>query len=295
MDAPDVVVPGPSQGELALQEEQAQLLRQQREMIQTQLDMQQLMQPILLEQAGLEPIIEDGEIVGFDRIVDPQQEQLDQLQQQFFEQALAELQGEGDPEQAEIRQLLEERSLAALRGELPVDPGLERELSDQERELRERLRRQLGDGFETSTPGIQALSEFETRKQQLLEGARRGDLTLAEQLGLARQSSQQATIGDLFSLGTGAEQLGQSSTAALLSQAAGVSGLADPSALGALASGFGQALVPFQQQRAMQFNANAANAANQANTIGALFGGVGNLAGQALFTPNFKTTFLGGF
>lgn len=83
-------------------------------------------------------------------------------------------------EQAENLAL--DRQLAALRGELPVSPGLLRDLAEQETTLREQLTRQLGGGFETSTPGIEALSEFNLRRNEVLENARRGDIAFAGQV-----------------------------------------------------------------------------------------------------------------
>lgn len=91
---------------------------------------------------------------------------------------------------AEVEGLLRQRTLAALKGELPVNPALMRELGTGEEELRASLFKQLGSGFETSTPGIQALAEFNQRKSEILEGARRGDLQLGEQLNFARDASR---------------------------------------------------------------------------------------------------------
>lgn len=91
-----------------------------------------------------------------------------------------------------IEKGLLDRSLAALKGELPVDAGLTNDLARQEETLREVLRKELGAGYETSTPGMRRLEEFNLRRNQVLDGARRGDLTLAEQLSQAREMQGQA-------------------------------------------------------------------------------------------------------
>lgn len=78
-------------------------------------------------------------------------------------------------------QLLLERQNAALRGELPVSPALLSDLSDQETQLRESLLQNLGTGFETSTPGIEALAKFNEHKNAILEATRRDDIAGAGQ------------------------------------------------------------------------------------------------------------------
>lgn len=162
--------PPPSEEERALQREQTELLRYQRKLLEKQLAQQNLLAPFLFEELGLKPVYgEDGAITGFEKLPPSEAEKL----------------------REEIDLALLERSQAALRGELPVSPTLEREIRDAEETLRERLRQQLGPGYETSTPGIEALSAYTQRAVEAREAARRGELTLSEQLSLARG-------GDLF-------------------------------------------------------------------------------------------------
>jgi hypothetical protein len=78
--------------------------------------------------------------------------------------------------------LLLNRQGAALRGELPVNPALMSSLEEQEEELRAALEKNLGPGYETSTPGIEALAEFEQKKQGVMEAARRDDIGFAQGL-----------------------------------------------------------------------------------------------------------------
>lgn len=90
----------------------------------------------------------------------------------------------------EIQTLANERSLKALKGELPVSPTLDNELNVGEAQLKERLSRQLGPGYETSTPGIQAMSEYKRMSTALREAERRDQLTTAEALSLNRQNGR---------------------------------------------------------------------------------------------------------
>lgn len=160
----------------------------------------------------------------------------------------------------EITRLLGERSLQALRGELPLDPALERSLAQGEEELRNTLASQLGTGYETSTPGIQALDEFRTSAEILRAGARTGQLTLAEQLGITREQQAQ------FRRGTSQDVLRTSAIGDPLTFAG---------AFGQTARGYGQAQVPFIQQRQMQLNASIANAQSWNALLGAGIGAIG--------------------
>jgi hypothetical protein len=55
---------------------------------------------------------------------------------------------------------------AALSGKEPLDPTLKRTFDDRERVLRERLRRQIGPDYETSTGGAQALADFDRERAE---------------------------------------------------------------------------------------------------------------------------------
>jgi len=106
---------------------------------------------------------------------------------------------EATPEMArqqDIQRQLEERTLRALSGELPVDPALERSLQEgEERELAE-IMQALGPGGTTSTPGIQKLAEYRKRAEELRTAARFGELTTTEALAQQREA---ATQGRAFS------------------------------------------------------------------------------------------------
>lgn len=60
--------------------------------------------------------------------------------------------------------LQNESLVRALKGEEPVDATLRHAWDEREQTLRERLRRQLGPDYETSTPGEQALANFDRER-----------------------------------------------------------------------------------------------------------------------------------
>lgn len=99
-----------------------------------------------------------------------------------------------DPELQKNKQEIErrqtERSLKALKGELPVSETLKKELELGENKMKERLFRQLGPGWELSTPGQNAMREYQTMATSLKEGEQRDMLTTAEALALNRQQSR---------------------------------------------------------------------------------------------------------
>lgn len=244
-----VNVPGPSAEERALQAEQAQMIRENRDIARAMYQQQKLLAPFMYKQLNLRPIYDNrGEIVGFEEL-DP---------------------SVTDPNYAakqQIERTLLGRTLAALRGELPVDPALVTDLSRQEEALRETLRKELGPGYELSTPGMRRLEEFNLRKNQLLEGARRGDLTLAEQLQQARELHNLNIQSGRFDLAArpylnAAQLANQNQTLAGTFLNSGLqTGLAN---------------------RQLQLQGSIANTQARAQILGGLMQGIGTLAGLSL-------------
>ena len=227
----------PSAEENRLREEQADLLSFQREALQSQLARQELLDPILFEELGLIQQFDDqGNLTGFERQPDPI----------------------GDLREENELAILERQKLA-LAGDLPISPTLERELGEGRESLEQRLRRQLGTGFDVSSPGIEALGDFDRNATELRESARRGEINLTTQLGIAQGG---------FNVGA----QGQS-----LSQTFGVSqgGLPFTNSLGSVAGGLGGAAGAFQQDRSLELQAAITNA----STLQSLFSGIGNTAG----------------
>lgn len=232
-------MPGPSKEERALQKEQTELLRFQREILISQNDQQKALLPFFAKSAGIGLNFDDeGNVTGAFEL-DSEQKSLDRANQLSFSK----------------------RTAAALSGTLPVDPALEQNLTNQEQTLRERLVQQFGAGYETSTPGIQSLQEFQKSAEALRFGARTGQMTLAEQLGLARQGQElqnqqqqmgvfrQSSIGDPLSIAGGFNQN---------------------------AAGYNAPLNRMQQERSLQFQAQMAghNSQNQ------MMGGIGQMFGS---------------
>lgn len=213
--------PQPTAEERALQQEQVQLLQFQRAALERQQKQQEQLQPLFFEASGIEPVLDEaGNIVSFKRREDPFQAQ-----------------------QEEILGLQLKRSKAALAGELPVDPALIRSLDEEEEDLRNFLRQRFGPDFETATPAIQALAEHSKRKNEVLDAARRGDLTLAEGLSMAREGGLQRQT-DLF-----------------LTRGAGTASLAGSTApgFGSAAAGFGEPISFLRNQRLLEFDVGVRN------------------------------------
>lgn len=96
----------------------------------------------------------------------------------------------------EIEKLQTERSLKALKGELPVSETLKKELERGQLQLDEELNRQMGPGYKNSSAGAMRQREYDTMATQLKEGEQRDMLTTAEALSMNRgQFNQQQAQG----------------------------------------------------------------------------------------------------
>jgi hypothetical protein len=216
--------------------EQQELQRMQLELLREQRSMQDLLAPYFFKRAGLQPRYEGGKIVGFDEALDPESQM-----------------------RRNIERGLLERSQKALRGELDLDPALEREIAEGTRLQEEAMRQQLGPGWETSTPGIQARATANQRAAELRSAARRGELTLSEQLGLARGTANEAITG------------------ASLANIGGAAGLSSRLPLvGAVNQSFG----PYMAERQLRMQTAAYNA-SQPSALSEILGLVGMVGGMA--------------
>lgn len=316
-----VEAPPATAEENALRTEQTNLLRSQREILLDQQKMQKSLLPMFASQMGITlKYDKTGNIIGATQ--DPKAKYLSGLQQQVTEKSLNDiLHPENNPayvkqqklldmqlakyedeingpqaiQNKEIQKLLGEKTLKALKGELDVDPALERDIKTQGDTLKDRLRSQLGSGFETSSAGIEALQKFGEGAEVLRSQARHGELTLAEQLSMARQgvdlatgqSAIQATQARLpgidpisaggFAFGLGQ---GQQQSSASLRQILG-GDLAIAGGLGQVASGFQMPIGQLQNTRNMELNANIQNAQNNMAGIGALGSVFGAVLGMS--------------
>src|SRR5262245_2845807 len=243
-----VSVPGPSAEERALQAAQREMIDTQRAILEQQQAQNRILLPFLAEQEGFDVTVNDqGTITAISKRADPLEEQ-----------------------SKEIQTLLNQRSLAALKGELPVDPGLERDLAAQRSQLIDSLTERFGPGGLTSTPAQEAIQRQAESENILREGARTGQLTLAEQLGITRQQE------DIFQRQSSQDVLRQSAVGDPLTFAG---------AFGQIANNFGRAQVPFIQQRQMQTQAAIANAQSSAGILGAGIGAFGSI-GAAFFSDS---------
>jgi hypothetical protein len=94
-----------------------------------------------------------------------------------------------------IQDQLTERIKTALSGDLG-SPALQKELKRQEDQLREQLQRDLGNGYELSSPGIRALSDFNERRAAVVDNANRADIEQLRQLQLGGAESLQNMTGN---------------------------------------------------------------------------------------------------
>lgn len=238
-DEPELAPPSPE--ETRLLESQTALLDQAGGIFSQQNELLNLVEPELLQQIGFD-VTRDGE-GGIASL-------------RLSDDALAD-------DRAAIERGLTERSLAALAGELPVDPVLLQDLEDQQQGLEERLRDRLGTGFDVSSAGIEALLRQE-REQNIVRGdARRKDLITSEGLRTNAQNQNQALIDSLIGRTLGV-------AGARSAPGAGVAGVA---------SGFSAPISGFRSDRHAQFQSDVQNADS------GFFGGLGEFIGTAAFAP----------
>lgn len=176
------------------------------------------------------------------------------------------------PEQQRLYQLNRETQnleLKALRGELPVSPGLERELQTQEGQLRTGLSQRLGPNYELSTPAIQSLGRFEEGAGLLREESRRGMLPALENIRGSLRGDVQSGL-NVFS---GLSGLRSGLSGQNINYLSGLPGQYQSNIQAGLAG-----LQPYQFQRGLDFQATAQTAQNRAQRTAGLM----QLAGTAL-------------
>jgi len=257
-------VPKPSASEIALQQAQAESVRQQTAIAKQQLEIAQTqqtelsaLQPLLLEDAGIRRI-EDDTVEGGFRF---ERTEPDELVAQ----------------QREIQGLQQARSLSALKGELPVTETLQQEIVDQERILRQELYNRLGSGYETSTGGIRALSEFRRMSTALREGERQDQLTTAEALSISRGDQRDRTRSAQFN-----RQLSATTTTpALSSEFLGVAGRGFGNSARTAYNAAGQ----LRRNRMDRYNASLAGFNANQDLLGGAMSGAFGLGMAAFLAP----------
>lgn len=287
----DVQVPEPTPEERELQAQQLAILKQQ------QAENEQL-KPILLAQLGYKVV--NGQLVPMTEAEryatlserERQQAELERrsaeamlssqtlnqerlglekqqmdLQRQILE---AQLSGQRSLEerlkdQADIDRAMQERQLAALEGRLPVSPALEQNINNQRKKLEQTLSSRLGPNWMLSTPGIQAIQQFEQSAELSREEARRGQLAMGAQILSPYQATQLSPAQVAYPL------VNRESTAPAL-------GLYSSQNYGLLDRVPGL-LQPYQTQRQMGLQADMANTQNRTSLAGATLGMLGGVAG----------------
>jgi len=253
----DNQVEGPTAEEKALWKQQAASLTTQEELTKENIRMSELMFPMQMEQSGMkavfntidpetgelkDPSLRKGAVIGFEKSQDINTQMREGIETQYLT-----------------------RVQKALSGELPEDPALIAQLGEQEDALHESLRQQLGPGWQTSSPGIEAISKFEEGKYKLLAAARRGDLTLGEQLS---QSRENVNLNRAYMGYTGALAPSQYGAQAYQQLAGGY---------GTAGSQQGNLRLASEQLRFGDMaNRRTADATREA----AMWGGIGNVAGS---------------
>jgi len=152
----------------------------------------------------------------------------------------------------ELARKYQERQLAALEGKLPISPAMEENIQNQKNTLSATLAAKLGPNWAATTPGIQAMTQFEQAAELVREEARRGAIGQGVNLiGQGQQLTTPTATPTYTSLGTMGSLYG--------GQQGRIPGI----------------LQPYQQQGLGQFQASMANQQSQSQLIGAGIGTVG--------------------
>lgn len=238
--------PVPTQAEQDAQQAQADNLSQQTAILKAQYQQQQLLAPILYKQAGLTPTMDaQGNITGFTQ--DPTQQANQALTDSIQTQTL-------------------QRESDALAGKLPIDPGLTQELNQEDQTLNSTLQKNLGTGYATSTPGIQAQATQANKRAALTYAVQTGDITNSAALQQSVSQSQNDSLNRLL----------------------GVSGATGQTAslYGQNAQGYGSLIGSYQNQSNLAANVAGSNVASRnaasQNTTAAVGAGVGIAAAAAI-------------
>jgi hypothetical protein len=215
----------------ALTPAQQKNLDLQNKMLSEQSDLSRLLLPIILGEDFDVTVDENGKVTGL----------------------TPKAPGPGEAAQDEIQGLLAERSLQFLRGEGAVPEQVNRQFADSKRILEESLRKSLGPDFISSTPGFEAIADFESERLATLESIRFGELSSTEGMRLAGQTAQEQTSNQniqrlLAGLGVQSNPLAGLQTAQQLAQSRQELGLKAsiaghrPGLIQSMAGGVGQGI-----------------------------------------------------
>jgi hypothetical protein len=169
-----------------------------------------------------------------------------------------------DPQERKTYELHDaylDRQLSAVRGELPVSPALERDISERRGLVQEDLSRRLGPQYKQSTAGLQTEAKFEESADIAKESARQGIISQGPGLIGSSQAGMegrtQADIAGLYNV---------------------------PQSYYTGIGAAGSALQPYQQQRGLQYQSQMQSGANKA----AQKAGLMQLAGMGAMAMSSK-------
>lgn len=293
---------------LELVDQQIDILKQQQDIFNKSYEQSQLLQPLLLEQAGIIAQYDDeGNITGYK--LAPATESPEDIQAREEQALIRKLSIEGlrgqlsqqeninkltaeqysqlqanAPLRAQTEAATLERTLAALEGRLPVDPTLMDELTLEEEKLNERYLRQLGPGYESSSPYTEAKDRFLRTKEAILNSARRGEITSLGQLGYGMGESNIRAAYGAPQTGLEGYAARQSAIDSLFGRTNAVASSALPygSAYGSAVAGLNSPLSHLEFDKQMAFQAYQAQEASKAQIWSGIFGGLGQIGGMYL-------------
>ena len=204
----------------------------------------------------------------------------------------------------ETQKLSNDRYQQALKGELPISPALEQELTNEQKNTQDALSRKLGSGWMLSTPGQKAMASLTTKNNLVREEARRREITAGDVRyqnnitnALNKTNSTDAKIaalsnksGTTYNALTGNAvndyKTGMNLSATTLSNMMGanqnlLSNMANfPSRTSGTISTAASMMAPYQKQRDLETSALMQSAANS----GAASSGMTGMFGQVLGT-----------
>lgn len=192
--------------------------------------------------------------------------------------------------QNDVNTQLLKRTQQALAGTLPVDPNLQRQFDTSEAVLRSQLAKNLGPGYETSTPGIQALADFTKRKNETIYSAQHGEISFADQLAQAGQATNANNLRTAQGAGTALNvalsyqnpfaRPGQSASTAQLLQGVTQAPFQGATQFGTLSQLYNNPLTFGQQERQLTYGALSTADERDQNHI--FWRNLGQSAGQTL-------------
>lgn len=182
---PTPTPPAPDQSEIDNRNTQTDILKQQLAIAQQQQAYGNAIAPLQLIQSGYSP-----EAVADDYQAQPG-ETVVPIGGKQYRIARDPNEASLDAQNREISLASGARTLAALKGELPVDPAVEQDITRGRQELMEELRNRLGPGFETSDPGMRALSEYDRNTTAIRYQVRTGELNSANAIAMNTQGGMQ--------------------------------------------------------------------------------------------------------